>query len=1332
LCKTGTQTATTTSAPNPEAMAAYSGIMGKAGQVADTPFTPYNAPLVAPVNEQQYQGIAGINNNANYAQPYIDAGAGLALAGASPITQDQINQYASPYMKAVVDATQAQFNNQNAQQQQQVKGNAIAQGAMGGNREAIAEAETANQENLAQAPVIAGLENQGYTQGVNTALTEQQAKAAGAYSMGNLGVAGQNAALTGANAQIGAGTLEQQTQQQLYSSAYQQFLNQLAYPFQTTQWLAGIDSGLGSQMGGQSSTTQPGPNQLAQDLGLGVAGVGAAGSAMSGAAALMAVAGGGRVERADGGGVANRHITVPETHETMMAQQHQLVRGHRRAQMFPHGTKELSLPKGMQRVESGGGVFHFNPRYLSAKDIHHHSAAQTENHLLDLGPFSKGEVLHRVAGGEIPLAVVERDPHGTEVRAALGTHVTAPHQFEALHRTKSPGHTIHIEDVRSTLGRRMQGGRVQGLDTGGVAFQPFGGAPSTPAMPYSGGSSFIPTNAITRGPGAPGAPKMGQQPDYAGDAMKAVAGMQKQIGQSPGVGGGKTGTGGPMGVDPGTMDASGKGGGSGLDLATNNFDEGGLYRRGGAVHPLVGVANTHSIRMPQNYYRGGVVQHFDDGGAAAPDFDNEFYSPIQHTDPLREIMSDPQAMSAYASRASADALAAHPGVAPSIPETPRSMSIDADSDMPPIIRNGPRGAGIAPSQNDGTLMAYTAPDQAPGVSPSTGIRHGANYDKPFVPTSPAEGVSPKSTFSLPSHLGNVDLSNTSKLWPSLMAMGFGMASSRNPSFAGAVGEGGLRGIAQYSAEQQQDMSQQKIKLEAQKLSQELELNRQKLAEETRYHNIEAEKPIKWGVDPITMHEIGLMRMGDNKWHKVDINTGHVDAIGSDTPPPPQPDTGPRAPSAPAFPTAPTSSVPATPGTSMAGTLPPNLGMAAGGVPDADAAPDPVADVVALPGGDAPVAAPPVKVADAGSDWGRYAQQVAQPPQQRAAAPGGSSLYAPPKEVGEDQLPLHSILVSDTDPNFGQNIPGTNPEVLETYRKAGVPEGTINRARAVGNGLQPIITAGRLTGGDSALVQRIANEFNPSLDGNVYQNRLRTSNYFNIGTGSGGGNNVTAINTWAQHLNDYLASMKKLDPWENQYAESARDWATNKGMPLTSSERRDALAAAALQQKAVADEGAKIFAGQSGGALADRDEWMNRLPTNVPFHVAFSEAKALQHLVEGRLSSLADQYNQGMHSQHADKEFLAPRTRQVMDNILNSDATTFKPIDHYQLKTLNRGFSGTPTPMGTGAPEPTAAPANPGTPALPPQAAASLKEGVHTTFGNGQTWTLQNGKPVQVP
>lgn len=143
----------------------------------------------------------------------------------------------------------------------------------------MAQAQLAGQQQLAQAPVLAGLANQGYQSGVQTALSQQQAQAQGAYSLGALGTAGQNAALTGAGAQVGAGTLQQSTQQAQDQTAYQQFLQQQAYPFQTTQWLAGIDTGVGSQLGGTStsngSTTSPAPSPFGQIAGLGLAAAGA-------------------------------------------------------------------------------------------------------------------------------------------------------------------------------------------------------------------------------------------------------------------------------------------------------------------------------------------------------------------------------------------------------------------------------------------------------------------------------------------------------------------------------------------------------------------------------------------------------------------------------------------------------------------------------------------------------------------------------------------------------------------------------------------------------------------------------------------------------------------------------------------------------------------------------------------------------------------------------------------------------------------------------------------------------------------------------------------------
>ena len=194
-----------------------------------------------------------------------------------------------------MDATQAQFNDQNAQQQAALKGNQISQGALGGNRAGIASSNLAGQQQLAQAPTIANLYAQSYNSGLGTAAQQyQQNPLAAAGSLANFGISGQNAALQGANSQIGAGTLQQTTEQANLNAQYQQYLQRQAYPFQTQQWLAGIGTGVGQQLGTttQGTTTGPPPNQAAQYAGLGIS------------AAGLLLNRGGAVHRDGGGGIS--------------------------------------------------------------------------------------------------------------------------------------------------------------------------------------------------------------------------------------------------------------------------------------------------------------------------------------------------------------------------------------------------------------------------------------------------------------------------------------------------------------------------------------------------------------------------------------------------------------------------------------------------------------------------------------------------------------------------------------------------------------------------------------------------------------------------------------------------------------------------------------------------------------------------------------------------------------------------------------------------------------------------------------------------------------------
>lgn len=276
-----TTTNSTTSAPDAQAAGAYRDILSRAQGVASTPYQAYQGDLTAPVNAQQNLGISNINANANYAAPNIAQATGLASGAANPLTAAQIQQYQNPFTQNVVDATQAQFDRNNAQQQAALTGNQISQGALGGNRTGVAQANLSSQQATQQNPIIAGLYDKSYQQGLATAGQQfQQNPLAASNAIANYGISGQGAALSGAGAQLGAGTLQQQTEQQRLSSLYGQYAQAQAYPYQQTQWLAGIGTGVGSQLGGTSNgqTTAPAPNPLAQILGGGLAAAGTAGS----------------------------------------------------------------------------------------------------------------------------------------------------------------------------------------------------------------------------------------------------------------------------------------------------------------------------------------------------------------------------------------------------------------------------------------------------------------------------------------------------------------------------------------------------------------------------------------------------------------------------------------------------------------------------------------------------------------------------------------------------------------------------------------------------------------------------------------------------------------------------------------------------------------------------------------------------------------------------------------------------------------------------------------------------------------------------------------------
>ena len=271
----GGKTGTTTSsvAIPPEVLARYNDVNKQAQATAGTPFQQYSTDpnaFVAPLNQQQNAGIGGINQYANAAQPAYDAamqGTAQAYQGYNaPNYQSGVAGYMNPFVNQAMGSTAAYLQNQNQQQQQQLLGQGISAGAFGGDRGKVAQAALMGQQNLAMGNTLSNMANTGYQQSAQNYLAGLGQQGALAGQMGALGAGAQTAGLQGAQAQLGAGTLGQQTTQAGQSALYNQFQQQQAYPFQVSQFLANIAEGTGALSG--STTTQTAPQSFFSDARL--------------------------------------------------------------------------------------------------------------------------------------------------------------------------------------------------------------------------------------------------------------------------------------------------------------------------------------------------------------------------------------------------------------------------------------------------------------------------------------------------------------------------------------------------------------------------------------------------------------------------------------------------------------------------------------------------------------------------------------------------------------------------------------------------------------------------------------------------------------------------------------------------------------------------------------------------------------------------------------------------------------------------------------------------------------------------------------------------------
>jgi hypothetical protein len=237
---------------------AYENIIGGAQQTATTPYQAYTGGFT-PDQQAAFGNIASMWGKSD--PSFLNSS--TALSSSMTPTYQDVSAYMNPYIEGVVNPMMDVMQEQNQRQQQGVVGNAIAKGAMGGNRVGVAQGELARQQKLADNQALGQLYQQGYSGAMSAAQADKAAKLQAAGQYAGLGQTQMETGLAQAGAQLGAGTQQQQFD-------YQQYLNALAFPYQQQSWLASIAGGLAPSAGGTTTESKPQGNIFSQLLGAGL------------------------------------------------------------------------------------------------------------------------------------------------------------------------------------------------------------------------------------------------------------------------------------------------------------------------------------------------------------------------------------------------------------------------------------------------------------------------------------------------------------------------------------------------------------------------------------------------------------------------------------------------------------------------------------------------------------------------------------------------------------------------------------------------------------------------------------------------------------------------------------------------------------------------------------------------------------------------------------------------------------------------------------------------------------------------------------------------------
>ena len=253
-------------------------IFEQANALKATPM-PFAPQQMAGLSQDQTDAIALGRAGIGGYQPFMQqASAAAALSGAFN-QPGAVAQFMNPFEQAVIDQSMQDIARSGLMQQNQLSAQAAGAGAFGGSRQGIAQQELNRNILDQQARTAAQLRATGFGQAQQAAQQAAQTAGQQAAQFGTMAGQAQQFGAQDINTLLGLGSLQQGQAQGALDIARQNALAQQALPFQQVGFMSDIFRGVPSLQQTSTATTTPPPSTSSQLLGLGIAGLGAAGNA---------------------------------------------------------------------------------------------------------------------------------------------------------------------------------------------------------------------------------------------------------------------------------------------------------------------------------------------------------------------------------------------------------------------------------------------------------------------------------------------------------------------------------------------------------------------------------------------------------------------------------------------------------------------------------------------------------------------------------------------------------------------------------------------------------------------------------------------------------------------------------------------------------------------------------------------------------------------------------------------------------------------------------------------------------------------------------------------